>query len=489
MRHLRLPLVLRLLAASALTLSSCSGGDTRSRSSQLDAGGGTDAVVSGTPTADGAAKAARGGAGAGGEPGTGGEQASSGGRPGADAGARDGGGPGTGVSVDHVFAAAGVLVTDLQAHTSRAHHVIALGPDGTLLVAGDRPLAQGGSTAALERYDALGKPDATFGGGTVVLPLPPAYARYSPSAIAVATAPDGSAYVLASLVGATSATLVTHVLATGALDGAFGAGGSVALAEVPVPTDLVVQRDGRAIVAGTTIDPSNRDMVAVRLTPAGAPDTTFAAGQVGFTSPTAGPFDDECDAMVLQDDGKLVLLGASNTTRYPSHSLGAARLGTDGALDATYGNGGRSIYPVDVDPYLTAAIALPGGAVLEAGSGRTRSFAFVRDPSGAQDSTYGAQGEVVLALSPPRALARFGDGRVLALGEDFVPPHAPLLVRVTAMGAIDPAFGAPFRFDPTSDAHGAAAVLAQPDGKALVAIVTGTGLDNTLVVGRLVLPP
>jgi uncharacterized delta-60 repeat protein len=146
------------------------------------------------------------------------------------------------------------------------------------------------------------------------------------------------------LVGHGSSSLnvyVAQLTATGQLDPNFGTGGVVGgTATVPWSTtgwntdSTAVKVDplGRFVIGGYQ-GSNNIEFVVMRLTPAGALDTTFGVGGIGtsggLVTLNGGPVAYQI-AMTLQPDGKTVLVGSTSN----DYKFAAVRFTGDSALVA-----------------------------------------------------------------------------------------------------------------------------------------------------------
>ena len=150
---------------------------------------------------------------------------------------------------------------------------------------------------------------------------------------AVAVQSDGK--IVAA--GYTSETGPEHVAvirynADGTLDGMFGSGGKLDINASVGPTvdssaqAVLIQPDGKILVAGNAEGPSNSDFLVLRLNTDGTLDQTF--GDHGIARNSIGGFD-VANAMVLQPDGRIVLAGQSDS------DFALARYTANGALDAS----------------------------------------------------------------------------------------------------------------------------------------------------------
>jgi len=103
------------------------------------------------------------------------------------------------------------------------------------------------------------------------------------------------------------------LLAAGDLDPSFGAAGKVTT-DFGVPAQvntMLIQSDGKLIVAGFVQLPTGNDFGLARYNPNGSLDTSFGDGGSVATDFSGG--DDRALAMALQPDGKIVVAGTATT--------------------------------------------------------------------------------------------------------------------------------------------------------------------------------
>jgi uncharacterized delta-60 repeat protein len=191
-------------------------------------------------------------------------------------------------------------------------------------------------------------------------------------------------------------TAVSASAAPGDLDTSYGKGGAAiadfgtfsngAVVDYAIGSGMVVQPDGKAIVVGTGIDQFGRtsDIVTARFTTSGALDTSW--GGTGRAQFDFGESETGYGA-VLQPDGKLIVGGDS--TAGASSTVLAARINTDGTIDSTFGTNGVA-RPAFGGNVFGRAIALqPNGAIVIAGY--TESDAILvrlNNPQGTPDTTF-----------------------------------------------------------------------------------------------------
>ena len=141
---------------------------------------------------------------------------------------------------------------------------------------------------------------------------------------------------------------VARLAPDGSSDATFGDGGraTVAFSTIPeesdVASDMVVQRDGRIIIAGranlAVAGLENADMAIARLQDDGALDPTFGGGRVRVAFDADGVSTDVANAVAVQDDGRIVLAGHSGA--HPA----LARIMDDGTLDVSFGEAGKKVH-------------------------------------------------------------------------------------------------------------------------------------------------
>ena len=282
----------------------------------------------------------------------------------------------------------------------------------------------------------------------------------------------GGVLILASVVSSSAAAV------TEGLDPTFGGDGRVTT-NLGGTNDrlgaLVVQSDGKVVVAGRTRDESSfgsGTLVLVRYEADGALDTTFGGDGVVATGVQVS----QVSALVVQDDGKLVAAASG----FPEGLL--ARFSPDGTLDPTFGEGGivatgiGQVTDVEVQP-------LDGKLVV---AGTDSDWVLVRyNPDGTVDTGFGDAGRVTTDVGgvdiPSEVLVQPG-GRIVVAGNSFQDLSSPaVLVRYLSDGSLDTSFGLDGLVVGFSGGfqHISEAVL-QPDGR----VVTLGGSSDGLALSR-----
>ena len=159
----------------------------------------------------------------------------------------------------------------------------------------------------------------------------------------------------------------------GTLDASFGSGGVVAAGALADGVDLLIQPDGKILVAGTSTA-FDSDFSVVRFNSDGSIDTTFGGGDGkgtihvdGTAGPTAQNFP---RAIALQSDGKIVVIGSVNNGLGAFQDYAAVRFNADGTPDAGFGTGGAMFTPVATTTDEANSVAIQSdGKILIAGQG------------------------------------------------------------------------------------------------------------------------
>lgn len=316
----------------------------------------------------------------------------------------------------------------------------------------------------------------------------------------VVVQPDGKFLVAGASEGAyTSAIAVARFDTSGRPDPSFGTGGVVVVpaARTSLATSLALMSDGRIVVGGFSSDrrsldePPNNRPVLVRLEPDGALDPTF--GDRGVLLLELGPIRSGwVEAVVAREDGAIVIAGPGSDGK--GAGAYAARIHSDGRLDRSFGDGGVTVIPkqLDFDEPDAAAIARDG-AILILGFGYQDAgldLSVVRlSASGAVDRSFGEGGAAVVDFGRTSDtgydIAVQPDNKIVVAGRSGVTDGAFALARFDAAGLLDVSFGDGGRVVTTVGAHaGANGVLVLGDGRIVAAGYTreAPGVSDAVVV-------
>jgi uncharacterized delta-60 repeat protein len=219
-------------------------------------------------------------------------------------------------SLDPSFGVGGKVTTDFFHNSDEISSVVLL-PDGSILAAGFAGSNTTSHDFAIARYNGDGTLDTTFGiGGKATVDF---FGRID-EARAVAVQPDGRIILAGSAFNGT--TLADFGLARfnadGTLDTSFGSAGKLTndfFRNLDEAQSAVVLSDGSIVAAGRAfITGSNSDFALVSFDPDGKPDAGF--GSNGKVTTDFFGRNDQAFKMVVDSDGRLVVVGAATDSNF-----------------------------------------------------------------------------------------------------------------------------------------------------------------------------
>lgn len=221
---------------------------------------------------------------------------------------------------------------------------LALQPDGKILLASVTQDVDDYSDIAIQRLNSDGSVDASFG-------LDGTY-RYGTEtddlfASGVAIQADGKIVVCGFgqddlLEGVEM--LIFRLNSNGTLDNTFNSGSIYFYEEgISAGYSLVIQNDGKILVAGVASSDEYSHMAIWRFTTTGELDSTFGSGGIVIDANARGDLDDYDSAsdILVQGDGKIVVVGQSGQMG-ENRDMFLWRYNTDGTLDTSFGTNGRA---------------------------------------------------------------------------------------------------------------------------------------------------
>ena len=262
----------------------------------------------------------------------------------------------------------------------------ALQLDGKIVVAGHFYNGKDNDIAVL-RYNKDGSIDSSFGENGIVKA---AIGLSDDEAYGVVVQPDEKIVVASSSRNAENYYDFAAIRFNkdGALDTTFGNNGFVTTAithRIGQMNDrddkvaaIALQPDGKIIIVGY----SYKDFALVRYSSDGKLDETFHGDGI-FTS-SVSPAKDEARGVVIQPDGKIVVVGKSLGSLGPDKSLGSSsmdvaviRCNVDGTLDTTFGVDGHVTSPIGQSYDVAHGAALqPNGKLVVAGYTKSSNYNF-----------------------------------------------------------------------------------------------------------------
>ena len=243
-------------------------------------------------------------------------------------------------SLDTSFGSGGKVTTDFNVLADQAH-AVAIQGDGKIVVVGSAGFNSptgGGTDFAVARYNPNGTLDTSFGsGGKLTTDIGGA----TDIARNVVLQGNGAILVSGQLTLGSSATPghagLARYDANGTLDGSFGSGGKLTLANLALGEALALQADGRILVAGSAPVGPSSGFALMRLEANGSADAGF--GNRGLATAAFSTQDDFGRAVAVQADGRIVVAGQSSNRS--NSDFAVARFSDNGTLDSSFGTGGK----------------------------------------------------------------------------------------------------------------------------------------------------
>lgn len=182
------------------------------------------------------------------------------------------------------------------------------------------------------------------------------------SGYGIAKTTDGK-YLLAGTTNTTSSAqdfLLMRVHANGVLDTSFGDQGIVRTdfsgGNDAVYTDPVIQPDGRIVVAGSTMRAGNINFALARYDVNGALDTSFGSGGKVELDFVGGS--EWVNGVAIASDGKIIVAGPAQTVVNQAVNFAVARFNTNGSIDTSFGQGEKTVTR-SLDTTIATLITLP----------------------------------------------------------------------------------------------------------------------------------
>ena len=210
-----------------------------------------------------------------------------------------------------------------------------------------------------------------------------------------------------------------------------------------------IQADGKVVVAGTTWNGLDNDFAIARYNTNGSVDLSF--GDKGKASTSFGGIE-EAVAIVIQADGKIIVAGAS-TNNLNLNQFAVARYNTNGTLDNTFTNNGKQLVSAIGNADICKSVALQAdGKIVLAGSTFTDlnydscRFALVRlNSNGTPDNTFSDDGKQITsfgdAYSAASSVAIQTDGKIVIAGRIYLNQQNNFAIaRYNINGSLDNSF-------------------------------------------------
>ena len=244
-------------------------------------------------------------------------------------------------SIDTAFGDDGIVKTKNTCGDNDAGIKGVLQSDGKIVVVGGTDSAGVSKTCVL-RYNTDGSLDTDFGtDGITTTDISGAGHQNAPQAVLI----DGNGnIVIAGYVdnGSDLDFFIARYTSAGVLDGTFGTNGITTTdfsGDYDRAYDIVMQSDNKFVVGGYADNSSGiSEFALARYSNSGSLDTTY--GTSGKVTTAFNGQDDTCYAIDIDDDDSIVATGYAQVGA-SEYSVALAKYSSTGALDATFGSGGK----------------------------------------------------------------------------------------------------------------------------------------------------
>lgn len=386
---------------------------------------------------------------------------------------------------DESFSFDGRVSADIL-HRNNTATDVAVQLDGKILVAGITETAASKDLAMI-RFNADGTLDKTFGtgGDDGDARVTRDFGGFDEIVTCMALQRDGKILIGGKTrVMITTQGFVARFNRDGSVDSNFGSNGVAFLpfgTQGAIVNDIALQDDGKIVAVGTVPSPLGGNNIGVaRLTKFGSFDFDFSGN--GFGIHDGGATYDQGNAVVVQEDGKILIAGTGDDPKLEGSDGLLIRLLPDGSLDDDFDVDGKAIEGAFDDDGFSDVEVLPNGRIYTVGSSAEYAYIVEFGPDGTFRRGTG-QRYLTKSLDEYQQVVRQADNKLVAVGEAADGGYSYSFVRRYEEGT---------RFDDTFASKGTKAlgfsqgggVALQPDGKiVLVGTSDGstTGSDFSVV--------
>jgi uncharacterized delta-60 repeat protein len=244
-------------------------------------------------------------------------------------------------TLDTSFDGDGKVTTTFGNYVICQIYSMALQSDGKFLAAGCAIDSSGQSSQfVLVRYNNDGSLDSIFNGNAKIATN---FGSTYEACNSIVVQNDGKILLAGSSGNSFS---ITRCNSDGSLDTAFGINGR-AITNFDGAADyaysIAIQTDGKLVVGGTSLSyvSGSYDFALARYNTDGSLDSSFDGD--GKLRTSLGQYSDSINSVVIQSDGKILVVGGTCVANYSDQEVGIVRYNPDGSLDATFGTTDHSI--------------------------------------------------------------------------------------------------------------------------------------------------
>jgi uncharacterized delta-60 repeat protein len=343
--------------------------------------------------------------------------------------------------LDNNFGTSGIM-KDFKHSGRTSFNASAVQQDGKILTTGVTQTSPEKLDFVVIRYNKDGSYDNSFSEDGKVMAN---FGLGGATAKAIAIQPDGKIVVAGEFWNGSNGSFSIALIRLnpdGSFDNSFSGDGHLLtqVREYNSATDIVIQPDGKIVVAGYTASKvSGIDVALVRYNSDGTIDNSFSGD--GMLTADLGSDTDMPVGLLIRPDGKLVMVGNGQTGM-----LALYRYNADGSPDPTLdGNGMMVIVNGEFMRTATAALLQPDGAIVVAGT-KGNQFSIERfNSNGSPDNSFSEDGKMLIDFNlgneQATSMALQPDGKIIIGG--FVkgwPLTDIALARINSNGNLDNSF-------------------------------------------------
>jgi uncharacterized delta-60 repeat protein len=276
----------------------------------------------------------------------------------------------------------------------------------------------------------------------------------------------------------------------GSIDTSFGNNGKVTTEVASDSQDnafienIVQQQDGKILALGDyqpgRVTAFNRSSILIRYNPDGSLDTSFGTNGKSTEFISAG-----ATKIILQNDGKFLLIGGSPEAKGPNTRPILNRYNSDGTFDRSFltppaGNISNAIIQSDgkiiaiSDSFITSS---DGGTTFPVVSGSVNRY----NADGTIDTSFGTNGKVdnIVGNGDTTSVIVQSDGKIIVTGASRFEFS---IARYNSNGTLDNTFGDNGKITTNISAVDPSTIKLQSDGSIVLAGSTGRPVSDFIVV-------
>lgn len=226
----------------------------------------------------------------------------------------------------------------IQNISNYATYSLAIQEDGKILVAGTIfGSSESGYDFAVSRYNIDGSLDNSFSNdGKQIIACPESINQDQDVAYSIVIQKDGK--IVVAGYAAIENICVVRLNNNGTLDNSFSGDGisTISFGNDANVKSVVIQSDGKIVVAGSFYNGKNNDLFIARLNNDGTIEESFV--KEGIQACSIGSGNDYGNAVALQKDGKIIVAGSSGNGI--NYDFAVVCFNKDGTLDDSFSNDG-----------------------------------------------------------------------------------------------------------------------------------------------------